>query len=57
MNCPDRFAFESRSLARSRFKEQFDGSNGQHTARQLPLGEENRVRRDQEYRLYLPEGQ
>jgi Gas vesicle protein G len=57
VNCPDRFPFESRSPARSRFKEQYDGPNGQRTARQLPLGEENRVRRDQEYRLYLPEGQ
>jgi hypothetical protein len=55
--CPDRFPFESRSLARSRFKEQVDGENGQHTARQLLLGEENGVRRDQEYRLYFPEGQ
>jgi hypothetical protein len=31
--------------------------NGQHAARQLPSGEENIVRRDQEHRLYLPEGQ
>jgi hypothetical protein len=39
--------------------------NGQHAARQLPSGEETRqlpsgeeyrVRRDQEHRLYLPEG-
>ena len=54
---PNRVPFESRSLARSRFKEQFDGANGQRTARQLLLGEENGVRRDQEYRLYFPEGQ
>ena len=55
--CPNRVPFESRSLARSRFKEQFDEANRQHTARQLPLGEDNRVRWDQEPRLYLPEGQ
>jgi hypothetical protein len=30
--------------------------NGQHAARPLPSGEENRVRRDEEHRLYLPEG-
>jgi hypothetical protein len=55
--CPDRFPFESRSLVRSRFKEQFDGENRQHTARQLLLGKDNRARQDQEHTLNFPEGQ
>jgi hypothetical protein len=55
--CPDCFPFESRSLARTRFNEQFDGENGQHTARQLLLGKDNRACRDQGHTLYFPEGQ
>ena len=31
--------------------------NGQHAARLLPSGEENRERWDEEHRLHLPEGQ
>ena len=31
--------------------------NGAHAARQLPSGEQNAVRQDQEHRLYFPEEQ